>query len=141
MAHNPKYPMEIRQSDLGQLVEQGLKEFLIEGEVANLVESKTYGKAIAGFSGHGSVQDIIIYLAEKELDPRCVLMYHGKRDLLNSEDKPVERPKYKYNGIPLATGPYDFIAVGKKNPVYEEFYTLLVPDDKPVEKEASFELE
>jgi hypothetical protein len=141
MAHNLKYPMEIRRSDLGQLVEKGLDEFLVDGEIAKIVESITYGKVIAGFSGHGSAQDIIIYLAEKESEPRDVLIYHGKRILQTSEGKLGKFPKYEYVGIPLAVGPYDFIAAGEKNPVYEEFYRLLVRDDGPAVKETSQEIE
>jgi hypothetical protein len=116
-----KYPYEIKTSNLGALVERGFTEFFVwdqEDEIrAVLVQSDDYGNVIAGFNPHGSVQDILIFLAEKGLDKGdMVLRYMNKHRGL---------PNYKtVKGVPSVAGPYD---LPFDISIYDKLYPLLMP--------------
>ena len=111
-----EFPETITQADLGQLLNQGLNELYVDEEYASVVESETYGKAIAGFDSHGSIPHILVYLAEKELSTENVLKYQGQIEGL---------PHYYVNWEGLAFSANPLNSCSKDNPVYEEFHPLL----------------
>ena len=111
-----EFPDTITQADLGQLLNQGLNELYVDEEYARVVESETYGKAIAGFDSPDSTLHILVYLAEKKLSTNNVLKYQGQiKDL----------PHYyvDWEGLAFSANPLN--SCSKDNPVYEEFYPLL----------------